>query len=97
VVCLNLLTNNCVKVTLNIFLIGTVGGGVQLGPLDTAATNGPIVSAPGDYDCGEIGVMMIGRGNRSARRKPAPAPLCPPQTPHAVRTGTRPPRWESSD
>jgi hypothetical protein len=29
-------------------------------------------------DCG----MKIGRGNRSTRRKPAPAPLCPPQIPH---------------
>jgi hypothetical protein len=27
--------------------------------------------------------MMIGRGNRSTRRRPAPVPLCPPQTPHA--------------
>jgi hypothetical protein len=26
--------------------------------------------------------MTIGRGNRSTRRKPAPAPLCPPQNPH---------------
>jgi hypothetical protein len=26
--------------------------------------------------------MKIGRGNRSTRRKPAPAPLCPPQIPH---------------
>jgi hypothetical protein len=25
--------------------------------------------------------MKIGRGNRSSRRKPAPAPLCPPQIP----------------
>jgi hypothetical protein len=32
---------------------------------------------------------MIGRGNRSTRRKPAPVPLCPPQTPHAARTRTR--------
>jgi hypothetical protein len=36
----------------------------------------------GDGDCGEIGGMKIGRGNRSTRRKPAPAPLCPPQIPH---------------
>jgi hypothetical protein len=43
------------------------------------------VSAPGDYDNGEIG-GMIGRGNRS---KPAPVPLCPPQTQHAARTRTR--------
>jgi hypothetical protein len=46
------------------------------------------MSAPGDYDDGKIG-GMIGRGNRSTRRKPAPAPLCPPQTPHATRTRTR--------
>jgi hypothetical protein len=46
------------------------------------------VSAPGDYDNGEIG-GMIGKGNRSTRRKPAPVPLCPPQTPHAARTRTR--------
>jgi hypothetical protein len=45
--------------------------------------------APGDYDDGEIGGMMIGRGNQSSRRKPAPMPLCPPQTAHAARTRTR--------
>jgi hypothetical protein len=60
-----------------------------LGPLGTAATNRPIVPVPGDYDDGEIGGMMIGRGNRSIRRKPAPVPLCPPQTPHADRKRTR--------
>jgi hypothetical protein len=32
---------------------------------------------------------MIGRGNRTTRRKPAPVPLCAPQTPHAARTRTR--------
>jgi hypothetical protein len=31
-----------------------------------------------DYD-GKFGGMKIGRGNRSTRRKPAPAPLCPLQ------------------
>jgi hypothetical protein len=46
------------------------------------------VSAPGDYDNGEIG-GIIGKGNRSTRRKPAAVPLCPPQTPHAARTRTR--------
>jgi hypothetical protein len=45
------------------------------------------VSAPGDYDNGEIS-GMIGRGNQSTRRKPAPVPLCPPQTPHAACTRT---------
>jgi hypothetical protein len=33
--------------------------------------------------------MMIGRGNRSTWRKPATAPLCPPQTSQAARTRTR--------
>jgi hypothetical protein len=60
------------------FLIDIVGGGVQLGPLGTAAINRSIVPAPGDYDAGEIGGMMIGRGNRSTRGKPASMPLCPP-------------------
>jgi hypothetical protein len=62
---------------------------VQLGLLGTAVTNRPIVPAPGDYDDGEIGGMMIGRGNRSIPRKPAPVPLCPLQTPHVARTRTR--------
>jgi hypothetical protein len=65
-----------------------VGSGDQLGPLGTAATNRPIVPAPGDYDDGEIG-GMIGSGNRSTQRKPAPVPLCPPQIPHAARTRTQ--------
>jgi hypothetical protein len=67
---------------------GIVGGGVQLGPLGTAATNRPIVPSLGDYDDGEIG-GMIGRGNRSTQRKTAPVSLCPPQTPHAAWTRTR--------
>jgi hypothetical protein len=37
------------------------GGGFQLGPLGTTATNRSIVPAPGDYDDGEIGGIMIGR------------------------------------
>jgi hypothetical protein len=35
-----------------------------------------------DGDFGAIGGIKIGRGNRSARRKRAPVPLCPPQLPH---------------
>jgi hypothetical protein len=75
-----------------------MGGGVQLGPLGTGATNKPIEPAPGDYDGGEIGGMMIGRGNRSTRRKPAPVPLCPPQTPRDL-PGREPgpSRLEASD
>jgi hypothetical protein len=72
-----------------IFLIGIVGGGIQLGSLGTTATNRPIVPAPGDYNGGEIGGMMIGWGNRSTRRKPAPVPLCPPQILNAARMRTR--------
>jgi hypothetical protein len=60
-----------------------------LGPLGTAATNRPIVPAPGDCEDGEIGGMMIGRGNQSTQRKHAPVPLCPRQTPHAARKRTR--------
>jgi hypothetical protein len=33
-------------------------------------------------ECGAVGGMRIGRGNRSTRRKPAPVTLCPPQIPH---------------
>jgi hypothetical protein len=80
-------------------LIGILGGGVQLGPLGTAATNRPIVPAPGDYDDGEIGGMIIARGTRITRRKPAPVPLCPPQTPSTSLPGPQPgpPRWEASN
>jgi hypothetical protein len=85
-----------VKAGENFFFIGIVRGGVRLGPLGTAASNRPIVPAPGGYDGGEIG-GMIGGGNRSTRRKPASMPLCPPQTPHAARTRTRAPRWEARD
>jgi hypothetical protein len=59
--------------------------GVKLSPLRTAATTGllyqPHVIDNGD--CGAICGMKVGRGNRSTRRKPAPAPLCPQQIPHA--------------
>jgi hypothetical protein len=74
-------------------------GGVEsiLGPLGTSPTEWPIVPAPGDCDDGEFGGMKIGRGNRSTRRKPAPAPLYPPQIPLA-RPGLQPgpPRWEAA-
>jgi hypothetical protein len=35
-----------------------------------------------DGDCGAVGGMKIGRGNRSTRRKPAQAPFCAPQILH---------------
>jgi hypothetical protein len=34
-----------------------------------------------DDVCGAVDGIRIGRGNRSTRRKPATAPLCPPQIP----------------
>jgi hypothetical protein len=60
----------------------TLWGGTK--SLGTAATSG-LLYKPQMIDedgCGAIGGMKIGRGNRSTRRKPAPAPLCPPQIPH---------------
>jgi hypothetical protein len=58
--------------------------GVRLSPLGTVSTAGLLYQSQmiDDDDCGAIGGMKIGRGNQSTRRKPAPAPLCPPQIPH---------------
>jgi hypothetical protein len=58
--------------------------GVRLSPLGTAATTGLFYQPQiiDDGDCGAIGGMRIGRGNRSVRRIPAPAPLCALQIPH---------------
>jgi hypothetical protein len=55
----------------SVFLIGIVGGGVQLGPLGTVATNRLTVPAPGDYDDGDIG-GMIGRGKPKYLEKTCP-------------------------
>jgi hypothetical protein len=57
---------------------------VRLSPLGTAATSGLLYQPQmiDDSDCGAIDGMKIGKGNRSTRRKRAPMPLCPPQTPH---------------
>jgi hypothetical protein len=81
-----------------ILLIQIVGGGVQLGPLFTSPTNGPILPPPGDNEDGEFDGMMIGRENRSTRRKPVPVPLCPSHIPYVL-TGREPGplRWEASD
>jgi hypothetical protein len=61
--------------------------GVRLSPLGIEPTTGLLYQPQmiDDGDCGETGGMKIGRGNRSdrsTRRKPASAPLCPPQIPH---------------
>jgi hypothetical protein len=78
------LPNTKLKKNLN----GIMGGGVHLGPLGTASTNRPIMPAPGDYDDGEIG-GMIGKGNPSTRRKPAPVLLCPHKHHMPARMRTR--------
>jgi hypothetical protein len=61
----------------------------------------PIVPASGDSedDCGEAHGMWIGRGSRSSRRKPAPAPLLSITKSHMTRHGFEPgpPRWEAGD
>jgi hypothetical protein len=65
-------------------IIIIIVSGVRLSPLGTAATTGLLYQPQmiDDVYCGEIGGIKIGRGNRSTRRKPAPAPLYPPQIPH---------------
>jgi hypothetical protein len=59
------------------------------------------VPALGDSedDCGEADGMYIGRGNRSSRRKAAPAPLLSITKFHMTRPGFEPgpPPWEVGD
>jgi hypothetical protein len=50
-----------VAVRATVIFFNLHSGGWKQGPLDTATTQWPIVSAPGDYDNGEIG-GMISRG-----------------------------------
>jgi hypothetical protein len=86
---LKCLCSNVVFLGSELFL-NWCNGGVESNwvHLTLAASNRPIVPPPGDYDDGETG-RMIGKGNRSTRRKPATVPLWPPQTPHAAWTRTR--------
>jgi hypothetical protein len=68
-----------------------------LGPLGSAATNGPIVPAPGDYDDGEIGGMMIGRGNRSTRRNLPQCRFVHHKSHKLPGSEPGPLRWEAND
>jgi hypothetical protein len=70
------------KLSLSAFFYSYWGETESLG---IAATIGLLCQPQmiGDGDCGEIGGMKIGRGSRSTRRKPTPAPLCPSQIPYA--------------
>jgi hypothetical protein len=63
------------------FFIRMVGAGVPTGSAQHIGHFWPVVPAAGDCEDAEFGGMKIGKGNRSTRRKPAPAPLCPPQIP----------------
>jgi hypothetical protein len=40
-----------------------------------------------DNECGAVGGMRIGWGNRSTRWQPVPVPLCPPQNPYGLTWG----------
>jgi hypothetical protein len=67
------------KMTFIIIIIIIISG-MGLSPLGTAANIGLLYQPQmiDDGDCGAIGGMKIGKGNRSTRRKPALVLLCPP-------------------
>jgi hypothetical protein len=76
---------------LHIIIICYSWVGVRLSPLGTSATTGLTEPSPDDDDeCGAVGGMRNGRGNRSTGRKPAPVPICTPHIPHNLRPNTGP-------
>jgi hypothetical protein len=83
-----LLPEICFQVFFFNFLNLQSGGGIKvhstLRPLNGLLCQPWVIMIDNGEICG-----MIGRGNRSTRRKPAPVPVCPPQTPHAARTRTQ--------
>jgi hypothetical protein len=65
----------------HIFII-IILSAVRVSPLGTAATSGLLYQTRiVDDVCAAIGGIRIGRGKRSARRKPALVLLCLPQVP----------------
>jgi hypothetical protein len=68
---------------MDVFLLNSHSGGGEskLGSLRISATSGLSYLPQVIVEDGEFGGMKIGRGNQSTWRKPAPAPLCPPQIP----------------
>jgi hypothetical protein len=64
---------------------------VRLSPLGSAASTGLLYKPQmtDDDDFGALGGMKFGRGNRSTRRKPAPAPLLNHKS-HMTRPGLQP-------
>jgi hypothetical protein len=88
------LTDEITDKRLTFFLIDIVGGGVQLGPLGTAANNRPIVPAQGDYDDEEIG----GIGKTEVLGENLPQCRSVHHKPHMLPgRESGPPRWEASD
>jgi hypothetical protein len=78
------LPHHCLQNFYHFLYFFIIPSGARLSPLGTAATT-DLLDQPQTTDddgCGAIGGIKIGRGNRSTRRKPAPAPLRPPQIPH---------------
>jgi hypothetical protein len=75
--CVETAASSVVNAYLEHILFLVSWGGVILSSLATLATNRPIVSARmmDDDECGVVGGMRIGTGNRSARMKTAPVPL----------------------
>jgi hypothetical protein len=69
---------------LDLFFFQVSWGGLIPRPLGTSATNWPIIPAPDMIynECGTVGGIRIGKGNRSTRRKPLPVPLSPQQIPY---------------
>jgi hypothetical protein len=65
----------------NFSLIRLVGGGVQLGPLGTAATDWLIVACPGIMMMENLVELRFAGETEVLEGKPVPAPLCPPQIP----------------
>jgi hypothetical protein len=67
-----------------LFIVIIILNGVRLSPLSIAATTDILYQSQmiDDGDCGAIGGMKIGRGNRSTWRKPVRAPLGQPYIPH---------------
>jgi hypothetical protein len=60
--------------------------GPSSSPFITAVTVWPISPVPDQ--CGAVCGMRIGKGIRGTRRKPAPVPLCPLQSPFVIVTYT---------
>jgi hypothetical protein len=69
-----------------------VGGGFQTGSKRRVGHFWPIVPVLGDCEDGEFGGMKIGRGNRSARRKPCPRAALSITNPNWTDPGSKPGR-----